>query len=154
MKAKFSKQTILGIVIEVRRYGELYVATDGSMFRTADSADSTLRTKNMIIGEPDNYLGVVKLTKEMVSDARLAVFAKDTAEFDKLFEGAKIPRMREDKDAPTRKYATKQFTDPSEVSKLEALLGMSNEPKNDEPKNDEPKNDEPKNDEPKNEDRE
>lgn len=139
MKAKFSKQTILGIVIEVRRYGELYVATDGSMFRTAESADSTLRTKNMIIGEPDNYLGVVRLTKEMVSDARLAVFAKDTAEFDKLFEGAKIPRMREDKDAPTRKYATKQFTDPSEVSKLESLLGMTDVPKNDVPKNDEPK---------------
>lgn len=139
MKAKFSKQTILGIVIEVRRYGELYVATDGSMFRTADSADSTLRTKNMIIGEPDNYLGVVKLTKEMVSDARLAVFAKDTTEFDKLFEGAKIPRMREDKDVPTRKYATKQFTDPSEVSKLETLLGMNGEPKGDEPKGDEPK---------------
>lgn len=132
MKAKFSKQTILGIVIEVRRYGELYVATDGSMFRTAESADSTLRTKNMIIGEPDNYLGVVKFTKEMVSDARLAVFAKDTTEFDKLFENAKIPRMREDKDAPTRKYATKQFTDPSEVSKLETLLGMSDEPKSDE----------------------
>ena len=126
MKANFSKQTILGIVIEVRRYGSLYVAQDGSMFRTEQSAESTLRTKNMIIGEAGDYLGYVKLTKEMVSDARLTAFAKDTDEFNKLFADAKIPRMRSTENTPkSRQYASKQPTDASEVSKLEALLGMT-----------------------------
>lgn len=129
MKAKFSKQTILGIVIEVRRYGELYVATDGSMFRTAESADSTLRTKNMIIGEAEDYLGYVKLTKEMVSDARLAAFAKNIDEFNKLFADVKIPRMRSTENMPKgRQYASKNTTDAAEVSKLEALLGMVEQP--------------------------
>jgi hypothetical protein len=129
MKANFSKQTILGIVLEVRRYGELYVAQDGSMFRTVDSAESTLRTKNMIIGEAEDYLGYVKLTKEMVSDARLAVFAKNLNEFNKLFADVKIPRMRSNENTPKgRQYASKQTTDAAEVSKLEALLGMAGQP--------------------------
>ena len=129
MKANFSKQTILGIVLEVRRYGELYVAQDGSMFRTVDSAESTLRTKNMIIGEAEDYLGYVKLTKEMVSDTRLAAFAKDTNEFNKLFADVKIPRMRSNENMPKgRQYASKQTTNAAEVSKLEALLGMVEQP--------------------------
>lgn len=129
MKANFSKQTILGIVLEVRRYGELYVAQDGSMFRTVDSAESTLRTKNMIIGEAEDYLGYVKLTKEMVSDARLAAFAKNTDEFNKLFADIKIPRMRSNESTPKgRQYASKHTTDAAEVSKLEALLGLVEQP--------------------------
>ena len=128
MKANFSKQTILGIVIEVRRYGELYVATDGSMFRTEASAESTLRTKNMIIGEAEDYLGYVKLTKETVADSRLSVFAKNIEEFNKLFADAKIPRMRSNDNLPKgREYAKKQLTDASEIGKLEALLGLKQE---------------------------
>lgn len=124
MKANFSKEIILDIVVQVRQHGTLYVATDGSMFRSAESAESTLKTKNMIIGDPAAYLGYVKLTSDMVSDKRLSVFAKDVKEFNKLFDDPTIPRMRNVEAPKGRKHAEAQFVDADTVANISSLLGL------------------------------
>ena len=128
MKTNFNKKTILGIVLQVRKYGKLFVATDGSMFRSAQSAESTLRTKNMIIGDPTLYLGFVEITKEMVSDDKLKLYATDTTKFDALFNDAKVPLMRTIEAPKGRKHAEKSAVNPNEVSELKSLLGMVDEP--------------------------
>lgn len=127
MKTNFNKKTILGIALQVRKYGKLYVATDGSMFRSAQSADSTLRTKNMIIGDSTLYLGFVEITKEMVSDVKLKMYASDTTKFDALFNDAKVPLMRTIDEPKGRKHAEKSLSNPDEVAELESLLGMVEE---------------------------
>lgn len=125
MAVNFSKKTILGIVLQVRKFKTLYVATDGSMFKSQASAESTLRTKNTIIGDPTKYLGYIKLEAEQLSNDNLKVYASNTKLFDALFKDATVPAMRTVEAPKGRKHAEKAVFNTEEVSEIEALLGLS-----------------------------
>lgn len=94
MKMNFNKQQILDIALAVTRYKKMFVTTEGVMFQTEESAENAVRIKNMIVSEPNDFVGIATITAEMVTVERLRVYAKDPEAFEKLFEGARIPRQR------------------------------------------------------------
>ena len=93
------------------------------MFLSREDAEGAVRTKNAIIDEPNDYVGIVEMTEDMVSDERLRTFGKNTELFDELFKGAKIPKARGEKkqEDTTRKDAK---IDGNNVQDVASLLGM------------------------------
>lgn len=94
MKRNFNKPQIAQIALNVRKHKKLFVTTEGQMFTVEADAEEAVRVKNMIIDEPNDYVGIITITEDMVSDAQLRAFGKDPEAFGKLFEGAKIPRIK------------------------------------------------------------
>ena len=94
MKTKFNKQQIQQIAMQLSVYKKLYVTTEGMMFRTRDSVEAAIRVKNMIIDDASKFVGYIEMTADMVSIDRLRAYGRDTAEFDRLFEVAIVPRQK------------------------------------------------------------
>ena len=129
MNANFSIKKISNIVLNARRYGKVYITTDGGAYLTESDAESAVRTKNMIIGEPTEFIGYVCITKDMLSNDRLKAIARNTDEFNKLFADAKIPRQRKAEQKQGRKYADPVKHNEVDVAEVEKLLGLVEEQK-------------------------
>ena len=134
MKANFSLKKISNIVLNVRRYGKVFITTDGGAYLTESDAESAVRTKNMIIGEPNDFIGYVELKKEMLTDDKLKEIAKDVSKFNDLFADPKIPRQRKSEQKQGRKYEDAKPHDASEVASVESLLGIAAKPAEEEQK--------------------
>ena len=122
MKAKFNIEQIATIVMNVKRYGELYVTTEGMMFRTKRDAEDATRTRNMIFEDATEYVAVKKLAAEHFTKSALQSYAKSTENFDALFDDAYIPV------AKGKRTTTKKDEEPAPISKDEeneilSLLG-------------------------------
>lgn len=124
MNKDFNKQQIAQIAVKTRQFKKLYVTTEGQMFVNEPDAEEAVRVKNMIIDEPEDYVGIIELTEEQVSDEALKKFAKNPDEFGKLFDDAKIPRM---KDAKKDKHERKREAvtpDDGTLADVSAALGL------------------------------
>ena len=124
-KAAFSKLAIALIASKVREFKKLHVSTEGQMFTVEEDAMEAVRTKNMVLDEPDDYIGLVTLTEDMVSDERIRAYAKDTTVFDALFEGAKIPRVGKKVETFERKM--EKPTESSQDADLLKAMGLGSD---------------------------
>ncbi len=122
---KFNNTAILALVVNVRRYKKLYVTTEGVMFRNEQDAENAVRTKNMIISDPADFVGYVEITEDTVTTEKVRGFAKDYASFEALFKDAKIPRQRKQEVPEKRKPEETEPFNASEVAELEAALGLA-----------------------------
>lgn len=114
------------IALKVRQYKKLFVTTEGQMFRNEPDAEEAVRVKNMIIDEPDDYIGIITMTEDMVNDEKLKTFAKDPGTFGKLFENAKIPRTKkEKKDTFERKRENVTPDDKAAIDSVASALGLA-----------------------------
>lgn len=130
MKTKFNKQQIQQIAIQLSVYKKLYVTTEGMMFRTRDSVEAAIRVKNMIIDDASKFVGYIEMTADMVSIDRLRAYGRDTAEFDRLFEVAIVPRQKVLEETTVRKVAKTPAVDEQTVDNIAEALGASeDEPK-------------------------
>lgn len=91
MKAKFNLKQIATVALSVKRYGELYVTTEGVMFRTKRDAEEATRVRNMIFDDATEYVAIKKLSAEHFTKSALQSYAKSTENFDALFDDAYIP---------------------------------------------------------------
>ena len=124
MNKIFNRQQIAQIAIQVRQFKKLYVTTEGQMFTNEADADEAVRTKNAIIDEPDSYVGIAKITDDMVTNEHLKTFAKDAKGFGKLFDEAKVPRSVDTKPQHERKRETVKTPDKETVDSVSAALGL------------------------------
>lgn len=143
MKANFNKKTIANIAITVRRYKKMYVTTKGQMFRTdvkeaEKIVEDAIRTANAILDDPNQYYGYVTITEDMVSDEKLRGFAKEPEAFNKLFDKAKIPVVKQTKVEHSRTREKAVPADADTVDSVITALGLA-EKKPDETKPDETK---------------
>jgi len=99
MKTSFNRQQMQDIALKTRHFKKLYVTTEGVMFPVELDAIEATRTKNMIIGEAADHVGVATLTEDMMTAERLTMYAKNPAVFNRLFDDAKIPRSKESEKA-------------------------------------------------------
>ena len=137
MKTNFNKKVLLNIAVAVQQYGKLYVTTQGVCYRKIEDAESAVRTTNMIIGEPSEFVGIVEITPEMMTNERLKVYAKDMDAFNALFDNARIPRQREIKGQSGRGSSAPEAVDPNTEAALAELIGKD-EPVKEEPVKEEP----------------
>lgn len=91
MKANFNIAQLRQIAIKVRQYKKVFVTTEGQMFLTPETADEAVRTKNMILDDPNDYIGVLALTEDQVTDALLVKYVKDIEIFNEVFNKAVVP---------------------------------------------------------------
>lgn len=91
MKAKFNLKQIATVALSVKRYGELYVTTEGVMFRTKRDAEEATRVRNMIFEDATEYVAIKKLAAEHFTKSALQSYAKNTENFDALFDDAYVP---------------------------------------------------------------
>lgn len=98
------------------------------MFTKEADAESAVRVKNMVIDEPDNYIGIVTITEDMVTDEKLKTFSKDETAFGALFEKAKIPRSKDAKPKTfERKRETSGKDNAEELENISTALGLGSE---------------------------
>lgn len=139
MKINFNKAQVAQVAKMLRVHKKMYVTTAGQMFTSKPDAEEAVRRTNEIINEPDDYVSLVELTEANVTKEKLVAYAKDVAEFAKLFEKSYIPR--------STKFEAKKFEKKKEVVKpvvkadadeIDAILktGVSTETKPTETKTD------------------
>jgi hypothetical protein len=103
MKKTFSNKTIGHVALAARSYKKVWVTTEGQVFTVEADAEEAVRVKNMIIDEPDDYVGLIAVTEDMVTKANLLTFGKDPEAFGKLFDNARIPRTKASKNGTFEK---------------------------------------------------
>lgn len=133
-KIKFNKQEILSIALNVRHFGKLFVTSEGVMFHSQADAENAVRTRNMNIIDPQDYVGVVEITAEKVDNKALKAFADGSAAFEDLFKDMVIPRQRRQERPKLRKNDSENADDPAKIAELEALLGLNEQPASEEKK--------------------
>lgn len=111
MKAKFNLKQIATVALSVKRYGELYVTTEGVMFRTKRDAEEATRVRNMIFDDATEYVAIKKLSAEHFTKSALQSYAKSTENFDALFDDAYVPV------AKGKRTVEKKDDDPAPLSK-------------------------------------
>lgn len=111
------------IALKVVQFKKMFVTTEGQMFLVEQDAIEAVRTKNMIIDDANDHIGIVVLTEDMFTPEKNRGYARDNNKFYELFANAKIPAARK-----TEKYARKQEkvapTDPEKVSEIEEAFGL------------------------------
>jgi hypothetical protein len=125
MKVNFVKQQILDIAIAVKRYKKLWVTSEGVMFRTENDAENAVRIKNLIIGEPSEFVGITVITEDMVALEKLREYNKDVSAFNALFENARIPIQRTAKEPEGRKFEEPAAEVAGDNDDLAQALGLS-----------------------------
>ena len=110
---KFSIKQIAGIAAQVRRYKTLHVTTEGVMFRTKQSAEEAVRTRNMIFDDATQFVAIKEITESDVTNEKLRSYAKDLDAFNELFKDAYVPVQK------GKKAAEKKDEGPAPISKSE-----------------------------------
>lgn len=136
MKAIFNLVQIHAVLAALRTYDTLFVTTEGQMFQKEESCIESVRTKNAILDDPEQYVAFVKLSKDCFSNEDiLAIFkakkvdANSETLFEKAFSDAKIPRQREESSQQQheRKFE-KQGASKAAVNELDKLLEEASKP--------------------------
>ena len=125
MVRKFNKQEILNIALNVRHFKKLYVTSEGVMFHSETDAENAVRTRNMNIIDPQDYVGFVVVEAKQLDNAALQNFASGKAAFEDLFAKMEIPRFRKPKTYKVREHEVTDASDPKAVAELEKLLGIA-----------------------------
>lgn len=129
MKTHFNKAQIADIAKFARQYKRLYVTTEGCMFLVREDAELSVRTKNMIVAEPDDFVGLKTIYESDVTKELLQKYAKDTTLFDALFEDATIPRQKSYDESHVERSRKKNATINSEVAdEIDSILGDAAKP--------------------------
>lgn len=126
MTKVFSIKQIAQIAIKVRQHKKLIVTTEGQMFPAAaqSMAEEAVRVKNMILEDQNDYVGIVTLTEDQFTDARLKGYAADASKFTELFKDARIPVSRK-KEEFVRKPEAPTVDDKEVVDSVSATLGLT-----------------------------
>ena len=111
--------------MNVRHFEKLYVTSEGVMFHSEADAENAVRTRNMNIIDPQDYVGFVVVEAKQLDNETLQNFASGTAAFEDLFAKMEIPRLRKVSRPKLREYDTKDASDPKAVAELEKLLGLT-----------------------------
>lgn len=110
---KFNIKQIACIAAQVRRYKTLHVTTEGVMFRTKQSAEEAVRTRNMIFDDATQFVAIKEITENDVTNEKLRSYAKDLDAFNELFKDAYVPVQK------GKKAAEKKDEGPAPISKSE-----------------------------------
>ena len=149
MKANFNLAMVRNIALKVRQYKTLFVTAEGVMFIKEEDCAEALRTQNVIIGDPADFVGYVKLTDEDFNTEKLKVYAADVSKFNALFDEATYPRQKVNQKHEGRKHETPQLDSKQEQAEIDALLGLAKEAEPEAPKPEAPKPEAPKPEAPK-----
>ena len=120
MKVNFGLKMIAAIIANVQQYGEMFVTTNGQMFRSEKTCVEAIRTINMIYDNYDQAVGYVKLTKTQFPTESLREIGKNPATFNKLFEEAVVPRQIGNERENNFERQVEKF-DPEAKSREEAI---------------------------------
>ena len=95
------------------------------MFHSEADAENAVRTRNMNIIDPQDYVGFVVVEAKQLDNAALQNFASGKAAFEDLFSKMEIPRFRKPKTYKVREHEVTDASDPKAVAELEKLLGIA-----------------------------
>lgn len=128
MKAEFNIASIKAIVLRVRQFKKLFVATNGQMWTVERDAEEAVRTLNAGMDDPEMYIGIATLTEDMVTPEKIREYGRDVEKFNKLFDTARKPLIREVKPMFEKKKEPEVSIDDAAEAEIEALLKAKPEP--------------------------
>ena len=116
---------VRNIALKVRQYDTLFVTAEGVMFVKEEDCAEAVRVQNVIIGDPVDFVGYVKLTKEDFSTEKLKAYAADVDKFNALYDEAIYPRQKANPRHEGRKHEAPKLDSAQEQAEIDALLGLS-----------------------------
>lgn len=124
MEVNFNKKQLVDIATVVRMYKEMYVTTKGTMFRNERDAVNAIRTENIVIGDPLQYIGYVKLVEGDFTQENLIKYRNNIGLFNALFKKPTIPLQK----AATQNEQARSYEKPNpklheETVQIAKLLG-------------------------------
>lgn len=126
MKINFNLQMVAAVALQVNMYERMFITSVGQMFRDRKNAEEALRTLNTVIDDPDNYIGLLEMTKDYFTTTKLREYASDIENFTGLFvKGAKIPKNKEPRREFERSKEKIQSVDTEKEKEIKDLLGLT-----------------------------
>lgn len=121
----FNIKQIQGIARALHLYKELYVTSLGQCFIEEKDAIESVRIKNTIIDEPDDYVSLRKMNVTDASVEKLSAYVKDTKLFDTMFKSeAKVPKFRDRKEDLLPKRPEVKTLSEEEEDEIAKALGL------------------------------
>ncbi len=123
MKVQINLGQIAQIAGGLKTYKKLIVSSVGQMFQGRLEAEEAVRTKNLIIDDDNEKIGLLDMTEADVALDKLRIYGKDPAAFEKLFDKALIPVEKKSNVKTDKVEMPKQVSEEDAAAIAKALKG-------------------------------